>query len=100
MPVNISISTYIDVRNLTAGEHPCVIDAAYETEDEVFRLAALTSSVDVEDPDLPCILVGGGMNLVAEKPGKLQIRLGVDGETPKVIDTLRVTLRADASSIA
>lgn len=92
MPLMVPMSTYIDVRDLTPGSHVCVINATYESDNETVELASLTSTIEVVDASFPSFLVGRGMTLQAETPGKLHIMLSIDGSQPKIVDTLRVSI--------
>lgn len=92
VPVSVSLSTYMDIRGFPSGRHVCSVTALYEMEDDVLDLGNLTTTVDVRDGELPTILIGGGMNLVADKPGHVRILLGVAGSEPKLVDSLKVMI--------
>ncbi len=89
-PLSVLIATYVDVRGLDEGTHRTKIVAEYVANGEVVQLATLESDVEVTDGDLPTILQGSGMNLSVEQPGVLNIWLSVDGDRPRIIDTLKV----------
>jgi hypothetical protein len=91
-PFAMMLSTYVDIRGVPAGLHTFDISAQYESEEGTLDLGKLPHEIDVRDGTLPVILQGGGMNLVAQKPGEVKILLSVDSGRQRLIDTLRISL--------
>lgn len=89
-PVPLTMSTYIDIRGLAEGRHTSSIRAEYVIGDEQENVASLESEIEVRDTSLPSVLYGNGMQFIASEPGNLNLWLGIDGEEPRLIDSLRV----------